>query len=336
MGERGVATVHVNQARVRALADSLSELPLARDFAGKAVPQVEASDETVFSACLWAASICHNTKGGLAGTIDGAPYNGWDYLLRAFISAGVSEPDLLMPRNVRHITAEQLRDLLTSAAPDAAIGLPDLDRRAEILRGTADVVMSHFDGSVDCLLDGAGHHVEGPGGVYALLEAIPAFQDPLRKKSSAFLMAVHFSGRWSIADSELVEPMIDYHRMRVLLRTGCIELDSEQARADLRDQAVVSNDVEGAIRAASREICKTIVQMSGMPMFDFDVLFWALARSYCRHSPICVSGVAQNPSFDDYLDRPNNGRCALQDWCPGAKNVEYRSFWEPIVRTENY
>src|SRR5688572_17324296 len=101
-----VSLVRINESRVQALARRIAELPLAKDFAAKSVPQVEASDETLFSACLWAAAICHNTKGGLTGTIDGSFYNGWDYLLRAFITAAVNAPTTVTPNAVCAITGD--------------------------------------------------------------------------------------------------------------------------------------------------------------------------------------------------------------------------------------
>jgi hypothetical protein len=328
--------VAINSDRVEELARTLGTLPLAPDFASQSAPAMSTSDETAFRSYLWAAAICHSTKGGMAGRFDGAFYKGWDYLLRAMCRNAEANSACVSPEFMLHITGDMLYDLLTAPAEDPQVSLPDLDRRAEILRQAAFELNESFNGHVSQLLKSAENHVEGPEGAYAQVSRLSAFRDPLRKKSSAFLMAVHFSGRWQIDDPEAVDPMIDYHRMRVLLRTGCLSLPSREIMRRLRDQQPVSMVIESALRSASMKVCKSLAVHAKMPMFDFDVLLWAHARSYCRNSPICVSGKPENASFDAYLAREPDRKCICQGWCPGAGNSEVRGLWEPIVATENY
>lgn len=328
--------VTINNGRVAELARTLGELPLAPDFAARSAPRMDESDETVFRAFLWAAAICHATKGGLAGWFDGEFYKGWDYLLRAMCENAEREPDSVSAERMCRIGDRGLFDLLHRPSVDARINLRDLDRRAQILRQTADELIEYFDGRVCLLLENADHRVAGSKGVYQQASRLTAFQDPLRKKSSAFLMAVHFSGRWRIDDPERVDPMIDYHRMRVLLRTGCLTTPAADIVLRLRKQEPVGHEVESALRAAALEVCRKLAVLAGMPMFDCDVLSWAHARSYCRNAPICISGTAENDSFDLCLARKPNGTCVCQSWCPGARDKDIRDLWEPIIATENY
>lgn len=328
--------VTVVNSRVEQLAMSLGSLPLAADFAAQMTPVVPVPDEEAFRAYLWTAAVCHATKGGLTGVFGEHRFKGWDFLLRAFSAQAAADASLLSPQNMSAFTATDLLRLLTSHSAETQVKLTDLDRRAAILRTTAEELLRTFDGSVTTLLGRADQRAGGLTGAYALLEQLSAFQDPLQKKSSAFLMTVHFSKRWTIRDQDSIQPMIDYHRMRVLLRTGCIEIDDPRAAQRLRAQLPVEPELETEIRRISLDVCSKLPGLANMPMFDFDVLLWAHARSCCRHEPMCVSRKAENDSFGSYLDMVDNTRCVFEGWCPGSVKAETRAYWEPIVATENY
>ena len=336
LGPSNRLNVRINEGRVRQLALTLGKLPLADDFAAQMTPAMEVSDETAFRAYLWAAAICHSTRGALTGHRGDRYYKGWDFLLRSFTHQAQCDERGLGPEAVAIMTASRLRDILSSGSADAQLGLGDLPRRAEILRATARELSESFDGCVSRLLNEADRRVGGESGAYAQLARLTAFTDPLRKKSSAFLMTVHFSGRWPIVDHANVLPMIDYHRMRLLMRTGCIEVTDERIADRLRAEMPVSGHMEAAIRDAAMTVCTTIPRLAGMAMFDFDVLLWAHARSCCRRAPMCVSRTVESDSFYSYLAESPSKQCVFEAWCPGATNAEVRSLWEPIVSTEYY
>jgi hypothetical protein len=328
--------ISINEERVRDLAHSISSLRLAPDFAEQITPRLRASDEAALRAFLWASAICHSTKGGLKGAFSGISYKGWDYLLRSFCAATEDNEKLVSPEYISNISGKELLDLLSRYAEAPQVTLPDIDRRAEILNVCATQLLEIFQGHVKSLLNNTKNKVAGDSGAYAQLALLDAFRDPLKKKSSAFLMTVHFSHLWEIADQENVLPMIDYHRMRVLCRTGCITIHDPKVLQSLISQTSVSPDVENSIRQAAAEVCKQVVILSKIPMFECDVLIWAHARSCCRHFPLCVSKQLENDSFYEYIEKDYEGACEFQEWCPGYRNSTIRSIWEPMIETERY
>jgi hypothetical protein len=328
--------VRISERRVQRLAATLGQLKLTHDFAAQMTPVTHVSDEAAYRAYLWASAICHATKGALTGVRDGHHYNGWDFLLRSFTHQAQTDEAVLSPSTIKSITSVGLLDILNSGSSDTRLALKDPERRAEILRDTASDLMETFNGEVVKLLALTDNHVGGASGAYAQLARLRAFRDPLRKKSSAFLMTVHFSGRWAISDQSEVLPMIDYHRMRILMRTGCIEIRDTGLSRMLATQEPVTREVESAIRRAAMQICSSVPSLAHMAMFDFDVLLWAHARSCCRNAPMCVSRSAENTSFQEYLAEPPSDRCVFEGWCPGANDVQFRSLWEPVVSTEDY
>jgi len=328
--------IRIDSSRVKELADSLRSLQFAHDFAVQITPQVKASKESALRAFLWAAAICHSTKGGLKGDFDGSSYKGWDYLLRSFCAAAEDNEALVSPDYISQISSIELYSLLIKYSQNSQVNLPDIERRAEILNLCANQLVEKFQGKVIKLLEETEGKVAGNSGAYEKLAVLETFQDPLKKKSSAFLMTVHFSQLWKIMDQENVLPMIDYHRMRVLCRMGCIIIDSPEILQNLISQKPVSSDIENTIREATAEVCKSVVILTQIPMFECDILIWAHARSCCRHLPSCVSGKLENSSFYDYIDKDFQGYCEFQSWCTGYKNSSLRNIWEPMVKTENY
>ncbi len=328
--------VEIDWQRVQVLAEVVSGLPRADDFAARVMRPVAASDEDCFRAFLFAASICHSTHGGLGGSRNGGDFNGWDYLVEAFAAWAERDPGGLDLSRMSALNQAGLENLLRLPFDTSRVTLTDLERRAAILVDVSDAIEDRYAGEVVRLLQACDNRVGGVGGAYGLLRALPGFMDPLEKKSSAFLMAVHFSGRWPIHDQENVRPMIDYHRMRLLLRTGCIVPLSSDLASQLRSRETVQLADGAAIRAAAMEICSAIPSMTGMAVFDFDVLLWALARSCCRNRPLCVDEGPESLSFYEYTGLPESVGCVLTRVCPGAMSVTTRSYWEPELETEDY
>jgi hypothetical protein len=326
----------VDLDRVDELSETLVSIRLSESFALQITPQVNADAEPQLRAILWSAAICHSTHGGLQGIIGGQWYNGWDFLLRAFITSCVTDPSSVSPDRIMSLTGDDLHRLLVRSASEATIKLEDLDRRAQILRGCAEALSRNYDSKVTALLEECDHRVGGPGGAYERFAQLEAFQDELHKKSSAFLMSVYFGGLWQIQDLENVVPMIDYHRMRLLCRTGCIRIHDAQVEDDLRSRRMVSAAVETDMRKMALEVCRHIGERGQLSMFELDVLLWAHARSCCRHSPVCAGGALENSLFYELVAEPFAGRCVFESWCPGARNVAVRTLWEPQVSTELY
>jgi len=229
-----------------------------------------------------------------------------------------------------------LLQLLTMNAPDSEITLRDIESRAVLIRRLASQILNEFDGQVSNILARSGGFAGGPAGAYGQLAKLDAFKDPLKKKSSVFLMGVHFARIWTARDQGELFPMIDYHRLRLLCRTGCLVINDNALLADLIAQRPGDTEVEVEMRNLAFAVCKRIVELSGTPMFEFDMLLWAHARSCCRHKPICVGQMPEDSSFYRFISKPFVGRCEFQDWCAGFRDPSVRAIWEPIVSTEHY
>ena len=91
-----------------------------------------------------------------------------------------------------------------------------------LLRDLGATLVREFEGKVESLFLGAGRRLYGSDGFMERLDRFQAFQeDPLRKKSNVL---VHEIVRDGIAkfngSSAQIAPAIDYHIMRLYLRSG--------------------------------------------------------------------------------------------------------------------
>ncbi|MGI5191769.1 hypothetical protein ACQEVI_26760 [Promicromonospora sp. CA-289599] len=284
-------------------------------------------------AVLFAASICHSTKGALRATYVDTRYKGWDVLLRGFVAAA---EDGIGPELLRDVDATSLAELVVHGGSETKVEFRDLDRRTEIVRSLARELTGYGNGISDVLqFEGDVLTAGGAGGAYERLASLSAFSDSQQKKSTTFLMTVHFSGRVRMADPESVSPMVDYHRIRLLLRLGCIRVSDELASA-LRSGDSVDSDVAAHLRSAAYAISTKMSAVSKLPELELDVLLWAFARSACRHSPVCTSQAYQNSSFGAFTGWSASRGCPFAGVCCSEGAAIEGMFWEPIVETENY
>jgi hypothetical protein len=338
--ERGLAVViqidrdaEIRWDRVEAVGARISTFQVSPNLRLEMSPPANVSDDGYLSAALYASAICHSTQSGLGGHFKGTFYKGWDYLLRAFLAA--SERTALEVDEVAAMSALDLFQLLTAAAEGPSVTLRDLDRRSEMLRGLAAERRSAGVISLPDFLNSAGGLVGTNVGAYEKLKSFSVFNDHQRKKATCFLMTAHFSGRVAFGDPENVDPMVDYHRMRLLLRLGCIEVQRGNEER-LRRRAAVAAQVHDAVRDAAFAVSKVLARRSGLPALDFDVLMWAFARSACRNNPMCTSGQIENLSFQRMMASSVGSVCPLSNACEGFASEETRALWEPSAATENY
>jgi hypothetical protein len=324
----------VDWSRVACVASAIEEnLTPSKGLKNEMAPSSQNIDkESYLSSGLLASAICHSTKGGLRGNFDGEFYKGWDFLLRAFVRRALSG---LRIHEFTNISSIQLFDLLNSCTDDAIIALKDLDRRSEMLRVLSMEFIERAGDSVVGYFSGCRGQVAGKNGAYEKLARFSAFKDKQRKKSTCFLTTAHYSEHFKIVDLWNIEPMVDYHRIRLLLRLGCIRV-ARDYHPLLVAREPVPGKLEMSMREASRAVSAELVRLCSLNPLDNDVLLWAFARSACRHSPICISMQYENFSFSKMITNPSASRCPFQNCCDSRHDSSIRALWEPIVRTEHY
>lgn len=254
----------------------------------------------------------HGYHAPLYAQFGGKPVKGSDALWRMCMQAFVRDPEQYTPARLAAITPEELSRIL--ADERGPVPFPDFEARLRLTRAYGEHSVDR-DG-VEAILLRANVAQDSLLTFVEELQYLPGYQDQFRKKSLLLAMALanrpeHFL---TVRDPEHWRPIIDYHLMRLALRTGMVRVFDSAFRATLAARFWVSDPAaEEQIRRATSEAVQEVVSISGKPMDVVDHLFWR-ARRYCPE-----------------MEEPQCEKCVLKDAC--EKN---RELFQPVFRTTNY
>lgn len=276
-----------------------------------AAPLTQLTFKTLF------ISICHRMN--------------WDVMQSALASWMLPDTDKRLPE-FAETPPSQIRQLLVS--------YPKQDRvlahqRAAMLRDTAGSLLriSQSDGVLDRLFEHP--YLDGPGGFYEVFGQIAAFQgDPLEKKIRVLAHDLHREGIMRFADPENLRPAVEYHLIRLYLRTGRVfptrpavieALTGEPRPARRRLVMVLREAVDHAMRDTAL--------YAGLDVATLNYLEWQLARTICVSElgedwhPHCLDAPARELPHD--VARLVEGPCPYSQGCRTLGDRGYNWFNEP-------
>lgn len=296
-------------------------------------------DEALVEANYWtfAIAICQHTK-SLQGRIDGRWRRGWDYLISA--TRRVVD-EFASPQAMAAIDGNRLAAMLSDDFDPVHSTVDRVDERLGQLHDVAQVLLQQYEGQAMNIYCRAGGHIQGDGGIFQRLLAIPAYTDPLNKKAQLLVGQLDAAGIWPLEDPQNLKVCMDYHAMRVALRTGIVEVTDPGLLIALKQKARVSDELNHAVRRAVSDACDRVIAHSGVSVFEFDKWIWHLGRSCCfyDHEPICGPRTCHKMDICTYIkavDYACPGQCSLDGACKGSRDDYYKAFWETNVYTEFY
>lgn len=330
--------VSINRSITEAIARITKELSVRVSFYQREFISLDVDWETKLRGYFYAVAICHQTH-HLMSRLRGI--YGWDYLEDGFVWLMSNAPEKLHPEWIKKQSITEISKLLAGIFSDSGIPehttLDRLEERAFLMKNTATYVQEEFDGRFELLLDYTGNKLLSDGkGVYEIFPAMEAFRDPLQKKTLFLLKLLQDAELFSICDKENLIPVMDYHMMRVLLRSGAVEVRDDLLKQKLRKQIRLDDDK--GIREACVKAMKIIGEESGHGILKMNDFYWTLGRSCCAETTLCADKVcAKEPcTFHEVVKIENHDKCALQEVCKGSIDIDYRSLWHPVIKTHYY
>jgi len=341
------ARLAVNEEQCRALAHRLRALQVRPDPYLKR-PASEAERHQLANYWFYITAICQSTC-TFEGTLNGRWVRGWDYL----VEASQRRMKDFTAQRMQAYTAEDLLSLLSDDFDPAHSHIDRVEERLGQLHDCASRLLRDYDGEAMAIYERSQGRLKGEGGLLELLSEFTAYSDPLQKKSVLLAGMLHESGVWPLRDAQNLKVAMDYHAMRVALRSGMVEVKDAELARDLRERRPVSTEVNQAVRTTVSAACDIVVQEGGFSVFAFDKLIWHLGRSCCfyGHDPIC--GLEQEASLRPGMREktcfkratctflqattyacPNI--CVLDGVCRGSRDASYRSYWETSIYTPDY
>jgi hypothetical protein len=331
--------LQVNEEQCQALARCLRPLQVRPDpYLEKPAGENERRQEANY--WFYITAICQSTR-SFEGIIDGQWIRGWDYLVQAS-RRRMEEFDA---QRMQAYTAMDLRRLLSDDFNAEHSPIDRVQERLEQLQDCADALLHDYGGEAMGVYERSRGRLAGEGGLLALLSEFRAYDDPLQKKSMLLAGMLHQIDVWPLRDPENLKVAMDYHAMRVALRSGMVDVQDGALARDLRERNPVHDALNQVVRTTVSSACDIMVQESGMSVFAFDKWIWHLGRSCCfyDHDPICGSGQAAQQCFRrstctfiraTSYSCPNV--CVLDGVCKGSREPAYRSYWATNIYTEHY
>jgi len=307
--------------------DRFHSYMMGQTFTGAELPlkvhALAASIEWQIWTELVAVSICHQAN--------------WDKLHSRVVEVARAAPGRLHPSSISEITASSFRSLFGQAYDSERLRSTE---RAKILRSLGRSVGAKVDTPIFPWLTLRPVHLGGTKGLYFWLSSIDAFsEDPLNKKSRIFVHDLLQYGLIEVADPQNIAPAVDYHLIRLYLRTGRVL----PVRVELFDRLIEDGtprvEFHTDLRAAVEEAMMYTAFGSGLRIDQLNHIEWQVARSFClRKDPRCDGCALPEKPVDAVVDSLASkvGGCPLNRTCRGASDVQLRSIVDPRSASSYY
>lgn len=256
----------------------------------------------------------------------------WNFLMKALDEVRIKSPSKFTPEYLAKISHKELTTWL-SAYPKKK-RLTKKMKRAALVQDMAKFLLEKYGGKILNLASKSSGKMEGKNGMYALLAKTIAYgEDPLRKKATVFIDLADELNLIKFSDWENYVPPIDYHIVRILLRSGVVEVLNKQLLLKLMNYhpAIKAGDL------AIRQACiKAVILMAGRSpkkRKKIQGIFWVIGRDCCHEeTPNCKNCQLENCTCKRYISNNCKGDCFLKESCLAFK--ENKSFLK--LREQNF
>jgi endonuclease III len=138
----------------------------------------------------------------------------------------------------------------------------------------------------------------------------------LRKKSRLLAMLLNDRPETflPLRDDEQIGPIIDYHIMRLCLRTGLVDVLDGELETKLTDRQVILPDEEWAVRYPAYLAQEQLLTLSGRSLSAVNGFLFSTARNLCPE-----------------VTQPECQSCRLDPIC-----AHRREYFQPVLRTTFY
>jgi hypothetical protein len=263
---------------------------------------------------FWTGNAEDGWLGPMIEEIDGVRYKGSDFIWAAFARAARSDPTLL---SAERMASEPGLFAQICTADSGECPIPDLASHTALHQAHGTAMRNHWPGGYPQILERANRSPTPVRALLDILKAIPGYMsDPLAKKANllAVILSARPEGFLQASDPENIEPIVDYHMMRVSLRAGLVTVLDPDLTRRIEARQWIDPHEELAIRQATGRAILGLVQRTGRPVAAIDGLFFSLGRTYCLET--------------------EDARCGT---CPLAPNCAQRTaLFQPVFRTTAY
>lgn len=262
-------------------------------------------------------SICHQAN--------------WDRLHDRIIDIASNNLDEIQPSKLCKLSSKRFIDLFAQGLdPDRM----DVEERLKLLRGLGKRAVSWPTGDGLSWLNNECVGLSGKEGVYSWLSNIPVFAvDPIQKKARVLVHQLLRYGLISITDPEHISPAVDYHLIRLYVRTARVWPESEEWEQRLKEGGKARVEPVTALRRAVEEAMYYTATGAELRVDELNHIEWQIARSFClRQEPRCHVGPLIEKPIDNAvaeLSCKAGCACPLRTECVAAHDAQFREVLDP-------
>jgi hypothetical protein len=251
--------------------------------------------------------------------------------------------DFLQTRLSHHLLCENeqelIRRLASARADDVSRWLAGYSKprriqaadRAELLRAVGRGLQETFGGDSVNLVERAGGKLGGPNGFLAQLDSLEPYRaDPLRKKSNVLVQDLVRERIVTFEDEGTIRPAVDYHIMRLYLRTGRVVPTQQVVVEILKGKPRPRPRLVRLLREAVAEAMSTTARCAQLSIADVNYIEWQIGRAVCdRQQPSCTDQNGARRTIDRDVSALFDGPCPYIKFCQSARDPEWRRLAEP-------
>lgn len=325
--------ISVNIEQSRAIGKIVGQLSFRPEFLQRDFLNIQLDEEIKAAMYFYSVGICHQTYHLANKKLN---LFGWDFLEYGFLQLAREKPELLNANFLVETNTRELKELIQVffAEDNKAENctLDRLDERVRLWKDMAQFILQNGKSVLD-FIKSSHNQAEY---YYQHLPKAEAYSDPLQKKTSFLMKLLEDVGYADFSAQKDIIPIMDYHMQRVLMRTGCIEIEDHELYKQLVEREKIADDSQ--IRSACIESMKIIADESGLSVLKMNDVFYTMGRSCCNENPLCVSHSCDKEpcTLSLAVDIPEKHDCIFEKVCKGASNEKYRQLWQPLVETHFY
>jgi len=257
----------------------------------------------------------------------------WDFLQNAMAQWLLPAPEakLLQLEGVR---SPEIARLLKGYSKPERIRA---QQRARMLRETAGRLRQLLnDGVLQQLVE--TRTLAGPQGFYAVIRSIPAFaEDPLEKKVRVLAHDLFREGIIRFSDPENLKPAIEYHILRIYLRSGRVYPINDAVREALRQPTLNPRGrMVKLLRQRVEEAMNLTSLYSGLDIATLNYLEWQIGRSICIPDPPALCLDPPHHELPPDVNEICKTACSLSTFCRAHTQPNYGWFHEPQFQKAIY
>jgi hypothetical protein len=278
-----------------------------------ALPNAEMGSNLLYR--LSVSAICHQIN--------------WDYLASCLHRA--FEDSAITASSLSSTSARDVEGWLSGYHRPERIRAAE---RAAMLRDIGDVIIKNYFGDTGRVLSDANGKLLGKNGFMAQLDGFAAFrEDPLRKKSNVLVHELVRDGMARFDDESEIAPAIDYHIMRLYLRTGRVVPLHQTTHDLLKNDSSPRPRLVKLLRESVGEALSLTAFYATLTIPEVNGMEWQIGRDICdRKTPRCLGPVkADLPNF-----LADKDKCPNTEFCRAFSQPGWRSLREPDLKKRFY